>query len=267
VGNIVATDYGYTGQRNLDESIGLMDYKARFYSPFINRFIQPDSIVPDPTNPQSWNRYSYVVNNPILYNDPDGHCVPACPLPYIAVATFLVVGTFILYQASPQFRDSVDQVVANAGNVRLPLPTPEPKVKGWEKNESKFNGLIDNAGRTADNPDREPGSNGKRCNSSLAMKAYCWVVVPAFFISTAAYLIIKGAHNQDGANSYDPLKVETFTPEPTSTTTATGTPTSTPTVTPTATPTNTPTATPTSIPSNITNPIIIPVRRGIQIAY
>jgi hypothetical protein len=27
------TDFGYTGQRNLDANIGLMDYKARFYWP------------------------------------------------------------------------------------------------------------------------------------------------------------------------------------------------------------------------------------------
>jgi hypothetical protein len=34
---------------------------------------QPDSIVPDPYNPLSWNRYSYVYNNPVRYNDPTGH--------------------------------------------------------------------------------------------------------------------------------------------------------------------------------------------------
>jgi len=50
-----------------------MDYKARFYSSYLNHFTQPDSIVPDPLNPQSWNRYSYVLNNPIRYNDPSGH--------------------------------------------------------------------------------------------------------------------------------------------------------------------------------------------------
>ncbi|MBL8099938.1 MAG: RHS repeat-associated core domain-containing protein [Anaerolineales bacterium] len=68
------TDYGYTGQRNLDEDIGLMDYKARFYSPVLNRFIQPDSIVPEPSNPQTWNRFAYVNNRPIVMNDPTGHC-------------------------------------------------------------------------------------------------------------------------------------------------------------------------------------------------
>ena len=31
-------------------------------------------MIPDPSNPQAWNRYSYVTNNPIRYNDPSGHC-------------------------------------------------------------------------------------------------------------------------------------------------------------------------------------------------
>jgi len=57
----------------MDEGIGLMDYKARFYSPVLNRFIQPDSIVPDPYNAQMFNRFSYVGNNPINFNDPSGH--------------------------------------------------------------------------------------------------------------------------------------------------------------------------------------------------
>lgn len=51
-----------------------MDYNARMYSPTLGRFIQPDTIVPDMFNPQSLNRYSYVLNNPIRYTDPTGHC-------------------------------------------------------------------------------------------------------------------------------------------------------------------------------------------------
>ena len=50
---------------------GLMDYKARFYSSGLGRFIQPDTLTP--SGPQGLNRYSYTLNNPIRYNDPSGH--------------------------------------------------------------------------------------------------------------------------------------------------------------------------------------------------
>jgi len=70
--NSPGTDFGYTGQRQLDADMGgLMDYRARFYSPYLNRFIQPDSITP--AGPQGLNRYSYVSNNPVNFNDPTGH--------------------------------------------------------------------------------------------------------------------------------------------------------------------------------------------------
>ena len=65
------TDLSYTGQRDL--GMGLMDYKARFYSPVLGRFTQPDTLIPGADNPQAWNRFSYVMNSPILYNDPSGH--------------------------------------------------------------------------------------------------------------------------------------------------------------------------------------------------
>jgi hypothetical protein len=39
----------------------------------LGRFIQPDDRIPDLSNPQSYNRYSYVLNNPLRYTDPDGH--------------------------------------------------------------------------------------------------------------------------------------------------------------------------------------------------
>jgi len=39
----------------------------------IGRFISADTIIPEPGNPQALNRYSYVLNNPIRYNDPTGH--------------------------------------------------------------------------------------------------------------------------------------------------------------------------------------------------
>jgi hypothetical protein len=35
--------------------------------------LQPDTLIPDLSSSQGWNRYTYVKNNPILYNDPSGH--------------------------------------------------------------------------------------------------------------------------------------------------------------------------------------------------
>jgi RHS repeat-associated protein len=66
------TDVGFTGQRA--DATGLMFYNARYYSPYLNRWIQPDTIVPDPANPQSLNRYSYVYNNPVKRTDSTGRC-------------------------------------------------------------------------------------------------------------------------------------------------------------------------------------------------
>jgi RHS repeat-associated protein len=66
------TTYNFTGQR-LDGDTGLLYYGARYYDPALMRFIQPDTLVPDPANPQSLNRYAYVLNNPLKYTDPTGH--------------------------------------------------------------------------------------------------------------------------------------------------------------------------------------------------
>jgi RHS repeat-associated protein len=66
------TDFSYTGQRD-DDKIRLLDYHARFYDPYLNRWIQPDTIIPDPTNPQSLNRYAYVYNNALKYTDQSGY--------------------------------------------------------------------------------------------------------------------------------------------------------------------------------------------------
>jgi RHS repeat-associated protein len=66
------SSYKFTDQE-FDGETALYNYDARLYDPVIGRFISPDSIVPAPFNPQSLNRYSYVLNNPLGYTDPSGH--------------------------------------------------------------------------------------------------------------------------------------------------------------------------------------------------
>ena len=72
------TDRRFTGQR-WEPSLGLYDYRARFYDPTLGRFLQPDPLVPEPGNPQALNRYAYVYHNPLRYLDDEGH-LPIVPL-------------------------------------------------------------------------------------------------------------------------------------------------------------------------------------------
>ena len=59
--------------QELDKETGYYFYNARHYDPEIGRFITADNVVSDQYSTQSWNRFSYVRNNPIMYKDPTGH--------------------------------------------------------------------------------------------------------------------------------------------------------------------------------------------------
>jgi RHS repeat-associated protein len=73
----LVTDFTFTGQR-AERGFGLMDYNARYYDPWLGRFVSADSLVPEYTNPQSLNRYTYAYNNPLRYNHPPGHQCAGC---------------------------------------------------------------------------------------------------------------------------------------------------------------------------------------------
>ncbi len=50
-----------------------LDYmRARYYAPYLGRFLSIDPIMGNAINPQSWNRYAYVRNNPLSLVDPTG---------------------------------------------------------------------------------------------------------------------------------------------------------------------------------------------------
>ena len=45
---------------------------GRLYDPLLRRFLNADENIQDPTNTQNYNKYGYVMNNPLMYNDPSG---------------------------------------------------------------------------------------------------------------------------------------------------------------------------------------------------
>jgi RHS repeat-associated protein len=63
--------YGFTGEQQ-DVASGMVYLRSRYYNVYLNQFIQPDTIVPDPRTPADWNRYAYTRNNPINFTDPSG---------------------------------------------------------------------------------------------------------------------------------------------------------------------------------------------------
>jgi RHS repeat-associated protein len=64
-------DRGYTGHEQLDDS-GLIHMNGRIYDPELGRMLSPDPFVQVPEYSQNFNRYSYVMNNPLNLTDPSG---------------------------------------------------------------------------------------------------------------------------------------------------------------------------------------------------
>ena len=70
-------------------------------SPYINHFTQPDTIIPNPYNPQDWNRYAYARNNPLKYTDPSGH------LPWLIAAGLVAINYLTFTGQFPDMKGTV----------------------------------------------------------------------------------------------------------------------------------------------------------------
>jgi RHS repeat-associated protein len=82
-------NYTFTDQED-DDEFGFYNYGARLYDPVLGRFISPDSMVPDPEDPQALNRYTYCLNNPLIYTDPSGEFID-----WVVFGFFVLFGAFI----------------------------------------------------------------------------------------------------------------------------------------------------------------------------
>jgi RHS repeat-associated protein len=94
------SNLNYTGHER-DADIELDYMHARFYDGRVGRFLSVDPTweSADLGRPQSWNRYSYVLNNPINYTDPDGRCpivLECVALGALGKAVFVVGTTLVV---------------------------------------------------------------------------------------------------------------------------------------------------------------------------
>jgi RHS repeat-associated protein len=156
--------YKFTGQERDSES-NLDYFKARHYSFTAGRFMSPDPYngSMDPSNPQSFNRYSYVENMPLGYTDPTGLfgeevltimgqgtslCLKICawagPVGWVAAgATALLDLTHILgLWGEPAFHGSLKprpNTVSNNGRTTCSGPAQFTAVGG---NQAQANGAL-----------------------------------------------------------------------------------------------------------------------------
>ena len=95
------TTRGFTDHEHLD-AVGFIHMNGRMYDPQIGRFVSPDDYVQFPEFSQSYNRYSYVLNNPLTHTDESGELIPA-----------LVYGAVVAWRAYSAY-DTVTTTVAES---------------------------------------------------------------------------------------------------------------------------------------------------------
>jgi len=87
-------DRGYTTHEYLRE-FGLINMNGRVYDPILGRMLSPDNEVQDPFDSQNLNRYTYCLNNPLLYTDPTGNTVLSHFLGWVKKNTWDAMWNFL----------------------------------------------------------------------------------------------------------------------------------------------------------------------------
>jgi RHS repeat-associated protein len=177
-------NYKFTGQERDGES-GLDYFVARHYAFTLGRFLQPDPKITSAkrSEPQSWNRYAYVSNNPLIYVDLTG------------LEKFLVV-----YVRQPEPGKSTAYTVdtrgrVDAGHAFVGLKDTDAKT------ESKH-GFYPKTGVI---PGVQPDAKGQVRDDSNAS----WTVSKEYEITDEQYSAVKESIEGDIANPPD-YNLDTF---------------------------------------------------------
>lgn len=62
---------------------------GRLYDPLLRRFLNADENIQDPYNTQIYNKYGYVMNNPLIYNDINGE--------WFGIDDLIIAGTSFVF--------------------------------------------------------------------------------------------------------------------------------------------------------------------------
>jgi RHS repeat-associated protein len=235
------TEYQFTSQYSHAGEFGLLFYNARFYDPALGRFVSPDTIIPNNQGVQAWDRYAYVNNNPIAYNDPTGQCLNCV----LIIGAFAAIATTAIYVFDPNTHAAIDNMAKAivSGLERQQRTEAENREKLIVAMEATF-------GQSGDD---QNGPNFEQCTKSIGTAIGCTLLAVGV-VGIGLKLLTTGGCGEDESlcpsqNEPEPdLSTPTSTPTSTPMSTPTSTPTSTTTSTPTSTATPTPTSTPTSTP-------------------
>ncbi len=137
-----------------------LDTNLRYYDPTLARFIQPDTIVPEPGNPQALNRYAYVLNNPLRYNGPSGHRLSECGLEgsecggvWSSITPSPTTGSFAATSSLPSPLLDPGPLPSSSPTPKMPeirddgpriesYKTPSPKVLAQQESREEAEGLY-----------------------------------------------------------------------------------------------------------------------------
>jgi RHS repeat-associated protein len=125
----------FTGQMR-DYETTLDWFNVRYYSGWQGRFQSPDpgNAGADPSNPQSWNGYAYVANNPLSYTDPTGMFVedPYCADP-VSCGIAAAVAAFDLGELLADIFGGgpPSSIPSSLATPSSPIMGPTFSVTGW----------------------------------------------------------------------------------------------------------------------------------------
>jgi RHS repeat-associated protein len=121
--------FAFTGEQ-VDNELGLVYLRARYYDPRMGRFLSSDYFPGFTRDTQSTNSYAYAQNNPVIYKDPDGEFVMTA----LAAGAIAYTG-YKAVDAWKDFLDNARQTEENlSGYYEFDFEDPE-----WQAQYADYN--------------------------------------------------------------------------------------------------------------------------------